>query len=293
MPYAHPESLLTTEKLAARIAAQPVDPSLRVVDATFTMPGVTPTAAEIYRSAHLPGASWFDIDRVADPDATLPHMLPDEDRFAECVASLGIGNDSDVVVYDGPGMFSAGRVWWMFRAYGHRRVAVLDGGLRKWRAEGRPVEAGTPTVARAAYCARFAPELLRTRAQLIENLSSHREQLLDARAQGRFEASAPETWPGRRAGHVPGSLNLPFDAVSDPATGRMLPAEELERRFAAAGFARSRPVVTSCGSGVTACALSFALHLIGIENVALYDGSWAEWGLPGETPVATGPARAP
>jgi thiosulfate/3-mercaptopyruvate sulfurtransferase len=253
------------------------------------MPGVVPTAREQDAVAHIPGAVFFDIDEVAEPGTALPHMLPSAERFAECVSAMGIGNDSFVVVYDAAGLFSAARVWWMFRAYGHARVAILDGGFRKWKSEGRPVTATVAERPRARFEARLDTSRVRDTAQLIANLDSRREQVIDARAANRFEGGVPEPRPGLRSGHVPGSVNLSFDRMTDPASGTMLAADELARRFAEAGLVSGRPVVTSCGSGVTACALNFGLHLLGRDDSALYDGSWAEWGAPGDTPVETGP----
>ncbi|MBX6321177.1 MAG: sulfurtransferase, partial [Rhodospirillaceae bacterium] len=195
------------------------------------------------------------------------------------------------VVYDALGFFSAPRVWYTFRLFGHPRVAVLDGGLPKWRREGRPLESGEPVLRPKTYSAQADPALVRSKAQMLANLTTRREQVLDARPAGRFTGDEPETWPGRRGGHIPGARNLPYADLVDPATGTFLDAERLRARFAAAGVDLARPVVTSCGSGVTAAVLAFGLHLVGHDQVALYDGSWAEWGLPGDTPVETGPAR--
>jgi thiosulfate/3-mercaptopyruvate sulfurtransferase len=287
MPYAHPEALVS----AGWLAAHGNDADLRLLDGSFKMPGVTPTAAEDYAARHIPGAIFFDIDVVSDHASSLPHMLPSEADFAASVGKLGIGNDDRVVIYDSAGVVSATRVWWMFRVFGHDRIAVLDGGLPKWLAEGRPVTAEVPSPAQRPYRARFHPERVRSKAQILTNLSSKAEQVLDARTVERFEGKAPEPWPGRRPGRVPGSLNLPYSLLSDATDKTLVPMEEMERRFHEAGVARDKPVVTSCGSGVTACVLAFGLYLTGRDDVAVYDGSWAEWGLPGDTPVATGPAN--
>jgi thiosulfate/3-mercaptopyruvate sulfurtransferase len=238
----------------------------------------------------LEGALFFDIDAVSDHAASLPHMLPDEAGFAATMDRLGIGNDSGLVVYDSAGLVGAARVWWMLRAFGHREVAILDGGLPKWLAEGRPVTAAVPTPAPVSrpYEAHLQPALVRNRDQILANLDSRREQVLDARTVERFAGTAPEPWPGRRSGHIPNSLNLPYALLTDPATGTVLPKEALERRFREAEVATNKPVVTSCGSGITACVLAFGLYLTGREDIAVYDGSWAEWGLPGATPVMTG-----
>jgi thiosulfate/3-mercaptopyruvate sulfurtransferase len=285
MPYANPNALVSTDWLAAHLAA----PDLRVVDGSFTLPGVKPTAAELYRQRHLPAAVFFDIDDIADETSPLPHMLPSPEKFAQRMRKLGLGDGHKIVVYDSTGLNSAARPWWMLRVFGHADVAILDGGLPKWQAEGRPLADEPPAPRERHFTARLNTLLVRDKAQLLANLKSQREQVLDARSRGRFAGTAAEPRAGLRSGHIPGSLNLPYDELIDPATRTVLPAEELARRFAAAGLAPDRPVVTSCGSGVTACALAFGLHLLGWPDAAVYDGSWSEWGLPGATPVDTGP----
>ena len=286
MPYAHPEALVSTEWLAAHLD----DPHVRVVDSSFKLPGITPTAKEDYDRGHIPGAVFFDIDDIAEPGTSLPHMIPAPDLFARKMEGLGIGDGDRVVAYDSVGLSSAGRAWWMLRLFGHRDVAILDGGLPKWRAEGRPLDTALPSPPRRRFTARFDPVLVRDKRALLENLSTRREQVVDARAAGRFEGTAEETRPGLRRGHIPGSRNLPYDRVTDPQTHQLRSAEELSRLFRDAGVALDRPIVASCGSGVTACALAFALHLIGHPGAAVYDGSWSEWGLPGDTPVEPGPS---
>ena len=203
----------------------------------------------------------------------------------------GIGNDDRVVVYDSVGLSSAGRAWWMLRLFGHGNVALLDGGLAKWKAEGRPLETAAAPIPARRFTARFDPALVRDKAALLANLGHSREQVVDARAAGRFDGTAEETWPGRRRGHIPGSRNVPFDRVTDPNTRQLKSAAELRALFEEAGVSLDRPIVASCGSGVTACALAFALHLIGHPGAAVYDGSWSEWGLPGDTPIETGAAQ--
>ncbi|HWO87410.1 MAG TPA: 3-mercaptopyruvate sulfurtransferase [Stellaceae bacterium] len=288
MPYAHPEALVGTEWLAAHLD----DPHVRVVDSSFNLPGITPRAREDYDRGHIPGAVFFDIDDIAEPGTSLPHMIPSPELFARKMEGLGIGGDDRVVIYDSAGLSSAGRAWWMLRLFGHRNVALLDGGLPQWKAEGRPLETAVPNPPLRRFTARFDPALVRDKQALLGNLATRREQVVDARAAGRFAGVAEETRPGLRRGHIPGSRNLPYDRVTDPQTHRLRDAEALSELFRDAGVALDRPIVTSCGSGVTACALAFALHLIGHPGAAVYDGSWSEWGLPGDTPVETGPAPA-
>lgn len=283
--YAHPQSLVSTAWLAERLG----DPGLTLLDASFKLPGITPTAAEDYAKAHIPGAVFFDVDAVADHANPLPHMLPAPADFARIVGRLGVGDGQTVVVYDSAGI-AATRAWWMLRVMGHKEVAVLDGGLRAWRSEGRPVTSEVPRPPERRFTPRPDFALLRDRAALLANLASGREQVVDARAPARFAGTAPEPRPGLRAGHIPGAVNLPWEELSDRATGRMLPKEALEARLAAAGLAKGKPIVASCGSGVSACVVAFAIHLAGWPEAAVYDGSWSDWGLPGETPVATGPA---
>ena len=288
MPYAHPESLVETEWFAAHLD----DPDIRVVDASFKLPGITPMAREDYDRGHIPGTVFFDIDDIAEPGTSLPHMIPSPELFARKMEGLGIGDDDRVIVYDSAGLSSAGRAWWMLRLFGHRNVALLDGGLPQWKADGRPLETAVPNPPLRRFTARFDPALVRDKQALLGNLATRREQVVDARAAGRFAGVAEETRPGLRRGHIPGSRNLPYDRVTDPQTHRLRAAEALSELFRDAGVALDRPIVTSCGSGVTACALAFALHLIGHPGAAVYDGSWSEWGLPGDTPVETGPAPA-
>lgn len=278
-------SLVSTDWLATRLD----DPGVVVLDASFKLPGATPTAAEDFAERHIPTAQFFDVDKVADASNPLPHMLPTAEEFARMAGALGISNDTTVVVYDTPGLMSAGRAWWMFRAFGHPRVAILDGGLKAWLAEGRPVTAEVRTRPAAIYHAELDPAAVASKAEVMENIEAKGRDLVDARSAARFSGEEKEARPGLRSGHVPGSLNVPFNLMTDPETGRMKPVAELRAIFEQAGLDMSRPIIASCGSGVTACALAFGLHLAGKDDVAIYDGAWAEWGLPGDTPVATGP----
>jgi thiosulfate/3-mercaptopyruvate sulfurtransferase len=288
MPYADPDALVSTEWLAEHLAA----PDIRVVDGSFKMPGVTPTAHSDYLVRHIPNAVFFDLDDIAADGTTLPHMYPSPEKFSARVRKLGLGDGHRIVVYDSAGLMSAARVWWMFRSFGHTDVSVLDGGLPKWLAEGRPVDDLTPLPRERHFTAKFNTLMVRDKEQIRNNLATHREQVLDARAKPRFDGTVDDPWPGRRRGHIPDSFNLPYDQLLDAKTKTMLPAEQLAVLFSRAGIASNRPVVTTCGSGVTACVLALGLHLLGHRDVAVYDGSWAEWGLPGDTPVETTPAPA-
>ena len=283
------ESLVGTGWLAEHLEA----PDVRIVDASYYLPheGLDPRAE--FEAHHIPGAVFFDIDEIADTTSDLPHMIPPPEKFSARVRKLGLGDGVRIVVYDQRGIFSAPRVWWTFRLFGHEDVAVLDGGLPKWLAEGRPVEDGPADPSERHFTARTNSFMVRDLDQMVKNLEKGREQVLDARSRARFEGSEAEPRPGLRPGHIPNSRCLPLTELLDPRTQTMLPAKELCRRFEAAGIDMRRPVVTTCGSGVTAAVLALGLSIAGHKDVAVYDGSWAEWGQPGDTPVATGLAAEP
>jgi thiosulfate/3-mercaptopyruvate sulfurtransferase len=277
------EMLVGTEWLAASLAA----PDVRVVDASWYLPDAGRDAKAEYREAHIPGAVFFDIEGISDDKSSLPHMLPSPEKFSSRVRRLGLGDGTRIVVYDGGPMYGAARAWWMFRTMGHRDVAVLDGGLSKWRADGHPLEDLPPMPRERHFTARVNGLLVRDRDQMLANLETGREQVVDARSAARFAGTAPEPRPGLRAGHIPGSRNLPWDRLLR-ADGTLHAPAEIAALFAAAGITADRPVVTTCGSGMSAALLLFALARIGRRDVALYDGSWSEWGADPALPVATG-----
>jgi thiosulfate/3-mercaptopyruvate sulfurtransferase len=279
------DPLVSTDWLAAHIK----DANVKVLDATFKLPGILPLPKDDYLAAHLPGAVYFDVDAVSDHSNPLPHMYPSAEQFGRDVGGLGIGNDDTVVVYDSGSWVAAPRAWWMFLSYGHRNVRVLDGGLKKWRAEGRPVESGEVKPKPATFKASYDDKRVRSIEQMVANVASRAEQVIDARAAERFEGRAAEPRPGIRSGHIPGARNVPYNILFD-ASGAMKPLDEVRKAFVGAGVDIAKPIVTSCGSGVSAGALTIALYRLGVTDTALYDGSWSEWGQAGGPPIATGPA---
>lgn len=280
------DPLVSTEWLAAHIG----DANVKILDASFKLPGVLPLPKDDYLAAHLPGAVFFDVDAVSDHSNPLPHMFPSAEQFGRDVGNLGIGNGDTVVLYDAGGWVAAPRAWWMFLSYGHGNVRILNGGLKKWRAEGRATESGEVKPTPATFRANYDANRVRSMQQLIANVESRKEQVIDARAADRFEGRAPEPRPGIRSGHIPGARNVPYNLLFDVATGEMKPLEDLRAAFTAAGVKLDAPIVTSCGSGVSAGVLTLALYRLGITDTALYDGSWSEWGQAGGPAIATGPA---
>ena len=279
------DPLVTTEWLAENLGK----PNVKVVDASFKMPGVLPLPKDDFLARHIPGAVFFDVDAVSDHSNPLPHMFPTAEQFGRDVGALGIGNDDTVVVYDSGGWVAAPRAWWMFLSFG-KDVRILDGGLKKWVAEGRAVESGEASPKPSTFKATFDARRVRNVQQLVANLSSRAEQVIDARANERYQGKVPEPRPGLRSGHIPGSLSLPYNNLFNAATGEMKSLDELRAAFTGAGVKLEAPVVTSCGSGVSAAVLTLALYRLGVENPALYDGSWTEWGAADGPPIATGPS---
>lgn len=273
------DALVSTDWLALRLGA----PDVKVADATWFLPTMRRDARKEYGEAHIPGAVYFDIDDIADKENPLPHMLPDAAKFSSRVRKLGLGDGVRIVLYDNNRYSASARAWWMFRVFGHDDVAVLDGGLAKWQAERRPVDDAVVTPREAHFTARQNHLLVRDLEQMHANLVSRRELVIDARSAGRFAGTEPEPREGLRRGHIPGSVSLPFLDLIQP-DGTLAPADALRRRFAEAGIDR-RPIATTCGSGVTACTLALALYEIGMPEVAVYDGSWTEWGGRTDTPA--------
>lgn len=263
------------------------EPDLKVLDASWYMPDEQRNPIQEYQVAHIPGALFFDVDGISDRTTKLPHMLPSEEGFAAAVSALGIHNKDGLVVYDGKGIFSAARVWWMFRIFGHDRVWVLDGGLPRWRASGYDVESSASSDAiLKASAASEAIEKVYQGQTVRRNIEEKTHQHIDARSKPRFDGAAPEPRKGIRSGHVPGSKCIPFPQMLD-ASQTLLPADELKKRFNEEGISLERPFLTSCGTGVTACILALGLHRLGKTDVPVYDGSWTEWGAESDTPVDT------
>lgn len=269
--------LVSTDWLAAHLAEQ----DLRVVDASWHMPNTQRDAAAEFAASHIPGAVFFDLDACCATNTALPHMLPSAEAFADTMGRLGIGNDHTVIVYDAVGLFSAARLWWMLRVFGHAHVAVLDGGLPKWQAEGRFLAHGASEPQFTHFSAAFHSQLLRHKVDVLASLANQDAVILDARGAPRFAGTAPEPRAGLRSGHIPGSYNVPFSDLLNP-DGTMKSREELVEALSPA---RGKPVISSCGSGVTACIIDLALEIIGHTDHAVYDGSWAEWGAAPECPV--------
>lgn len=285
MTHFPPDTLVSTDWLFEHLSA----PDVRVVDGSWYLPRENRDARAEYRAAHIPGAVFFDIDDIADTGSPYPHMLPPAEKFSSRMRKLGLGAGHTIVVYDGAGLFSAARVWWMFKVMGHTQVAVLDGGMPKWRAENKPLEDHVPMPRERHFIARVDTTRLRVIDEIKANIDSGREILVDARSKKRFAGAEAEPRAGVRAGHIPDSLNLPYGDLLN-ADGTMRQAGELELLFRSKGVGTDKPVVTSCGSGITAAILALGLEVIGHRKVAVYDGSWAEWGARTDMPLATGPS---
>lgn len=278
-----PKTLVSTDWLAAHLN----DPDLRVLDASFYLPDMGRNARAEYDAGHIPGARFFDIDEISDTRSSLPHMAPPVEKFMSRMRSMGVGDGHQVVVYDGMGLFSAARVWWLFKLMGKDMVAVLDGGLPKWKAENRPLEDMAPMLRDRHMTATRQNHLIKDVTQVAAASKLGDWQIVDARSPARFRGEEPEARPGLRAGHIPGSLNLHYADLLNP-DGTMKAGDALERAFTSAGVDLDKRVITTCGSGVTAAILMLGLDRLGHKDAALYDGSWAEWGQFDQLKVATG-----
>lgn len=278
-----PKTLVSTAWLAQHLK----DPDLRVIDASWYLPDMGRDAKAEYQAAHIPGARFFDIDEITDSRSNLPHMAPPPEKFVARMRAMGIGDGHQVVVYDGAGLFSAARVWWTFRLMGKMDIAVLDGGFPKWQAEGREVEDMPPVMRDRHIMVSRQNHMVKDVTQVAHAAKLGEAEIIDARGPARFKGEVPEPRPGLRQGHIPGSRNVPFATLLN-ADGTMKSVADLRATFEAAGVNLAKPAITTCGSGVTAAVLSLALERMGHRNHALYDGSWAEWGMYEDLAVEKG-----
>jgi thiosulfate/3-mercaptopyruvate sulfurtransferase len=265
------------------------DKNIKILDGTYFLPVMKRDASAEYLDSHVPGAIFCDIEAISDPDKSRPHMLAGDGLFGQVVGEMGISNQDQVIVYDQTGLFSAPRLWWTFRVYGHKNVKILEGCLKTWKRNGYPVETGASRqLPKAAFIAKLDSTQVRNADDMLTVIKEGSSQIVDARSRGRFAGSEPEPWSGRVPGHMSGAFNLPHVDLIDGETQQLKPAGTMKALFEAEGLDLSRPIITSCGSGITASTLALALHVIGAEEVALYDASWSEWGLPeNNLPIVT------
>ena len=280
--------VVSTQWLAERLDA----PDIAIVDASWHLPAAKRDARAEFAAARIPGAQFFDIDDISESATTLPHMLPSPEKFASRMRQLGIGDGKKVIAYDTAGLFSAARAWWMLRIFGHDDVAVLDGGFPKWKAEGHPIDEDPPGKSQERhFSARFQSMMVRDKEDVLAAVKTGKSQIADARSPGRFTGKEPEPRPGVRSGHMPGAANVHYATLLNP-DGTLKSPDAIARVFADAGIDVKKPVITSCGSGITAAILTLGLTLIGAKEHALYDGSWSEWGAATDTPVETGVSKS-
>ena len=278
----YPGPVVSAEWLASHLD----DASVRIVDATVHLPDTGRNAKAEYLQEHIPGAVFFDLEVIADPAHPLPRKFPPVGIFAHEVGELGINNDTHVVAYDAPGLYSAARVWWLFRQYGYDKVSVLDGGLKHWKAQGRPVQSGAERLSPTVFTVNAERDLLALWPQVLEASGGSTVQIIDARTPGRFAGTEQDRYPGTRAGHIPNSINLYWADLLEPESRKLLSTVQLRERFSSAGIHWDKPVMATCGSGLTACILALGLHLCGKEDWKVYDGSWDEWGRRQDLPLA-------
>lgn len=283
MPHSDPKTLVSTGWLAAHLK----DPDLRVFDASWYLDDMGRNARDEYNASHIPGARYFDIDEISDLRSDLPHTIPPVEKFISRMRAMGVGDGHQVVVYDGAGIFSAARVWWMFRLMGKTDIAVLDGGFGKWQAEGRAVEDMPPILRDRHITVQRQAHLIKDVTQVAAAAKLGDYEIVDARSLARFRGEEPEPRAGLRSGHIPGSHSLHYRELLNDG-GTMKPAKDLETTFASAGIDLKKPIITTCGSGVTAAIINLALERIGHDRHSLYDGSWSEWGMYGDLAVETG-----
>lgn len=280
MPHSDPSLIVSTEWLAEHLDS----PDIRIVDGSWYLPNAGRDAKAEYQAEHIPGAVFFDIEDICDDTSNVPNMLPRPEKFASRMRKMGLGDGNRIIVYDGAGMFTAARVWWMFQVMGHTDVAVLDGGLPKWRAEGRPLSDMPPVPTERHFTARLNNFLVRDLDQVRKNIDSCNELVVDARSASRFDGTDPEPREGMRSGHIPGAVNVPFNNLLNQ-DGTFKAKDDLRAIFESAGVSAEKPVVASCGSGVTACVVYLALQMLGHRHLSVYDGSWSEWGMHPDTPI--------
>ena len=281
MSHLNPQAIVSSEWLSKNIH----NADVVVLDGTYHLPTANRNASHEFPSKHIKGAFFFDIDDIADMNNTLPHMLPSDKVFSEKVGALGINNKKQVIVYDVYGMQSAARTWWMFRFFGHDNVAVLDGGLPKWIKDGYEISSSPATPSSTTFECNRRNDLVKSLDDIKDIIKGNTEQIVDARSLGRFNGTEPEPRPGMRSGHMPGAISLPFTAFLDPDDKTYVSADKINQVVKSLNIDLSKPITTTCGSGVTACALSLGLFLIGKMDVAVYDGSWSEWGALSDTPI--------
>ncbi len=258
-----------------------------VIDATWYLPDMGKNAKQEYDKAHIKNALYFDIDDIRDKNSNLPHMLPTAEEFSHAMGEFGINNHDHIVVYDTHGLFSAARVWWMFRIFGHDKISILNGGGFKWRNEKKPMDCNIVNIKQSNFKTEIRPEFICNIDDIFTNIDNDKSQILDARPKARYDATSPEPRAGMRSGHIPKSKNLPFNFLLDATSKELLKSKSLLKKFDEQNIDITKPIICSCGSGVTACILAFCLYLLGKDDTIIYDGSWAQWGSLTHTPIVS------